>query len=45
MNKKSKNIFIGEAVECKKIEHPSFNVKVLMNKFGELACGTCLKSR
>lgn len=29
----------------KKIEHPSFNVKVLMNKFVEFACGTCLKSR
>ena len=37
-----KIFLMGEAVECENIEHPSFNVKVLMNKFVELACGTCL---
>jgi len=45
-----KIFLMGEAVECENIEHPSFNVKVQINKFIELkgellACGTCLKSR
>jgi len=43
-----KIFLMGEAVECENIEHPSFNVKVQINKFIELkgellACGTCLK--